>query len=423
MKKLFAIVCAVLLIGAFTAPAMAKTYVGGIVFTDFYYYDTDAEYAMGGRNTTINQQATENDYSETIIEVPNITRLRARWTNEDNVGMYIELQTATAGVALRHAYGWWDVNPSFRILAGHTTTPFSPLIAGTLVGFSAQGPRGAMHCIGIGYGEFYSGRFPQVRFQFKYPNNMGRLAIALVDPSQGNLNLFAPTTPPNAAVVNNVAQTVREETTIPRIDIGSPLYFGALKLYPSVFWQTFDIDQAAPGVDDDYDAWGLSLGIKYGFQNFTFSGEINYGENWGDTAGVNSLPGNPIFRANTVQYVDENGDGVFEKAEDTECLAWFAQVGFKMGKATPTLIVGNHSIENDGTARLGSRDDIDIEVWMYGISVPIDLAKGFRIRPELMIYDNDDSALAATDANGDGAGDNFDFGKEFILGVQFQIAF
>ena len=32
----------------------------------------------------------DDPYQVTTIQVPNITRLYARWTNEDNVGMYIE---------------------------------------------------------------------------------------------------------------------------------------------------------------------------------------------------------------------------------------------------------------------------------------------------------------------------------------------
>ena len=52
---------------------------------------------------------------------------------------------------------------------------------------------------------------------------------------------------------------------------------------------------------------------------------------------------------------------------------------------------------------------------MWGVSVPIDLAKGFRVRPELMWYDNGD-----TTTEGSASVDN---GKYAIYGVQFQITF
>ena len=52
---------------------------------------------------------------------------------------------------------------------------------------------------------------------------------------------------------------------------------------------------------------------------------------------------------------------------------------------------------------------------MFGISVPIDLAKGFRIRPELMWYDDGDFTQ-------DGSA-SVNMGKYAIFGVQFQITF
>jgi hypothetical protein len=87
MKKLFIIGIAALLLVAFTVPAMAKVKMGGIIFTDFYYLDRDRE----------NSQAWgtgADPYQVTTIQVPNITRLYGRWTNEDNVGMYIEFGMA-----------------------------------------------------------------------------------------------------------------------------------------------------------------------------------------------------------------------------------------------------------------------------------------------------------------------------------------
>jgi hypothetical protein len=53
---------------------------------------------------------------------------------------------------------------------------------------------------------------------------------------------------------------------------------------------------------------------------------------------------------------------------------------------------------------------------MYGLSCPISIAKGFTIRPELMGYDRDSGATVGntTERN---------FGKEYIVGVQFQLTF
>jgi hypothetical protein len=158
MKKLFVIGLAALLLVAFSVPVMAKVKIGGIIFTDFYYLDRD-------KQNVFNPARGTASYSNTVIQLPNITRLYARWTNEDNVGMYIEFglgQTSGSveganddGVTLRHAYGWWDISPAFQIMAGKTTTPFSPLNPSQLVGTRS----GSLNIIGVGYGDFYAGRF------------------------------------------------------------------------------------------------------------------------------------------------------------------------------------------------------------------------------------------------------------------------
>jgi hypothetical protein len=90
----------------------------------------------------------------------------------------VTMATSSNGVSLRHAYGWWDINPNFTIMAGKSTTPFSPLNPSQLLGTRS----GSLNIIGVGYGDFYSGRFAQVRGTFKF-GKMGRVELALVDPN------------------------------------------------------------------------------------------------------------------------------------------------------------------------------------------------------------------------------------------------
>jgi hypothetical protein len=245
MKKLFIIGIAALLLVAFSVPAMAKVKMGGIIFTDFYYLDRDAKNSAAWGTGA-------DDYQVTTIQVPDITRLYGRWTNEDNVGMYIEFgigQTSGAvglasdsGVILRHAYGWWDINPNFTIMAGKSTTPFSPLVPSQLLGTRS----GSVNIIGLGYGEFYSGRFAQVRGTFKF-GKMGRVELALVDPNNGQrwnnqyLNYF-PIEYAGAAL-NTDYQT---NTKLPRFDLSVPLYFGPIALYPGFLYQYRTVDILNP---------------------------------------------------------------------------------------------------------------------------------------------------------------------------------
>jgi hypothetical protein len=225
MKKLFIIAFSLLLLAVFTTPTMAEVKIGGIIFTDFYYLNRDRENAHDwglGDGTT--------SYNTTTIQVPNISRIHVRWTNEDNVGMYIELGVgkdrgniswgSTDGVELRHAYGWWDINPDIKLTAGKTTTPFSPLSPSQLLGTRS----GSYNVIGSGFGDIYPSRVAQVRGTYKFNKNIS-MALALVDP-------------------NGVADVVGEKgpwgwgveysTKIPRVDIGVPIKLSWINFYPSL---------------------------------------------------------------------------------------------------------------------------------------------------------------------------------------------
>ena len=58
---------------------------------------------------------------------------------------------------------------------------------------------------------------------------------------------------------------------------------------------------------------------------------------------------------------------------------------------------------------------------MWGISCPIQLAKGFSVRPELMWYDDGDDNTAWSNASATQS--KVDSGSYQVFGVQFQITF
>jgi len=399
MKKLFVIGMAVLLLVVFTMPAMAKVKIGGIVFTDFYYLDRDKA----------NSQAKKlggDPYTATTIQIPNITRLYGRWTNEDNVGMYIEFGIGQGGgavedsksdndvsVVVRHVYGWWDVNPQFQIMAGHTTTPFSPLNPSQLLGFRS----GSANVIGAGYGEFYSGRFAQIRGTFKF-GKVARLAVALVDQNGGGS--FGPW----YGVRNTDYQT---NSKIPRIDVGVPIYAGPVHIYPSFFYQYRTVDRLTVlnnGVDNSLNSWGGSLGAKAGFGPFGISLEGQYGKNWGNTRGfIGASPSAGLAAASI--------NTITNKINDAETYGFWVDLSYKFGPITPHVMYGQQKTKNENN--LGRENEALTQ--MVGFSVPIDLAKGFRLRPEIMWYDDGD-----TKTDGSASVNN---GKYAIYGVQFQITF
>jgi len=409
MKKLFIIGIAALLLVAFSVPAMAKVKIGGIIFTDFYYLDRDKQ----------NSQAwgTGSDaYQVTTIQVPNITRLYGRWTNEDNVGMYIELGLGQGGggveprgatseqdsdVSLRFAYGWWDVNPNFTIMAGKSTTPFSPLDPSQLLGTRS----GSVDIIGVGYGNYYSGRFSQVRGTFKF-GKMGRVELALVDPN-GTVRLqptYLNYMPLDwAGAIDTV--DYQTNTKLPRFDLSVPLYFGPIALYPGFLYQYRTVDILNPDYsrfDDSLHSYIGTLGVKGGFGPFGFAAEGNWGRNWGNTRGLygTSAPAG-------ISAALPNPDGQINNA--TSYSYWF-DVWYKIGPVTPHAMFGQMHSEVDLNYQ-----SLDATSSFWGFSIPIDLAKGFRVRPELMWYDDGEIQYAGQDL--------MDFGKYAIYGVQFQITF
>ncbi len=415
MKKLFIVGIAALLLVVFTVPAMAKVKMGGIIFTDFYYLDRDKNNA--------NSLSLGNDpYQVTTIQVPYITRLYGRWTNEDNVGMFIELglgqtsqgvpDASSSGVVLRHAYGWWDVTPNFQIMAGKSTTPFSPLNPSQMIGTNS----GSLNIIGVGYGNFYSGRFAQVRGTFKF-GKVGRVALALVDPN-GSARVIKDSYAkyfPWDFYTNLPYQT---NTKLPRIDIAVPLYFGPVSLYPGFLYQKRTVDKistaASPfpagNFDDSVDTYIGTLGVKAGFGGFSISAEGNWGRNWGNTRGLIGTSAPALWSTALM-----NTDGSTSNA--TTYGYWF-DASYKFGPVTPHLIFSQMKSKVDigiQTSTVSYQGNIDTSSTMWGISVPIDLAKGFRVRPELMWYDDGKFQLEGNDET--------DLGSYAIYGVQFQITF
>jgi hypothetical protein len=313
----------------------------------------------------------------------------------------IEERTSN-GLNLRHAYGWWDVTPDFQIMAGKSTTPFSPLNPSQMIGTRS----GTVNIIGAGYGNFYSGRFAQVRGTWKF-GKVGRLAVALVDPNGGSriVTSFAKYFPWDAA-----GWDYQTNTKLPRIDIAVPLYFGPISIYPGFLWQERTVDNISGGTanpapaaaDDSVTTYIGSLGIKGGFGGFSFAAEGNWGQNWGNTRALIGTSAPTIFASAML-----NSDG---STNDSTTYGYWFDLGYKFGPVNPHVIFGQLKTKAD---LLNTSVDTSSTVW--GFSIPIDLAKGFRIRPELMWYDDGEFQIAGSDL--------VELGSYAIYGVQFQITF
>lgn len=337
--------------------AVAKSTIGGIVFTNFYTQDIEETDSLN----------VVTDTKGTKLEVPGNSRLRVRWDNEDNVGMYVEMGLGSA-VKLRHAYGKWDISETSQLLAGQTSTPFAPL-----------NPSVAMvNNSGDGYGNVSPGRRSQIRYTYKFLSRQGAFAVALVDPTAKNT--------PNAST---------SETVLPRIDMGLAYKTFNWQIFPSLFFskQSFD-------TESDITASGFSLGVKTAAGPVTFSAELGAGKNWGNT---NMTLGS--------SFTGDNGgaNSAASATEDNDNVSYWTDIGYRFTgentKGTVHLIYGFSSSEL-GTTR-------DMESTMLGLSVPIDfpwIARGFRVRPEVFVFEDVDN-LGTADST------------DTIAGVQLQYTF
>ncbi len=411
MKRLWLVI---IIAVVFSSPAFGDVDLGGSVYTDFYYYSKQAENISGG--VRHGGTPTENDWSQLEVEVPDLSEIHANWSNEENVGMFISLcfggNNGATGVDILEAYGWWQITPSFKIVAGHMATPLSPLTPDQMIGKNSDD---VDHDGGQGFGNLNGCETPQVGLVFQLKDHF-ELAVSLVDPGHGvddfpitllqdPNNRYADQIPADPSAPGLTFAS--EESKIPRIDIGATITMDNLIFYPSMSWQKKTYDQAQAGSDDAVISYVLSMGMEAGYGPFGFMAEINWGQNWGNTS-----YGDLHVNSDATVYQDGSGNW---RVSDTECLGWWVDLSYTYSKATIHIIYGWENIEGDNGD--GAVDDFQYKLQMYGISVPIELAKGFTLRPEFMIYDLGDD----NKQNGDLV--RYDYGKESILGVQFQFEF
>jgi hypothetical protein len=401
MKKLFLGLVAAVCVLALSAPVFADIKVGGMVASDVYWLQRSEE-----RMINLGSPAGQDDWSTTRFAMPQAwNRLWLDYKSDDKkIAGYIQLRAggikgnttpgagAEAGLngfgenTFTWEYAWidWHINPALYFRMGRQTQAFAIYTPDQNLGH-ADG-----HIVGAGFGNIHGGTSRDAfRAYIKFSDAV-RMEVQLLDPNT------EVTAGDEISPVGEVGAVARESNTIPRIDIALPIKIGNFAIEPSGTWLRQEWDQVGLG-DDDYDIWGVALGLKAGFGPFTVSGEVTYGENLGGGNYVGSLAA-PALVGTTV--------------EDAEELAAWIQLAFDFGPFAIQGIVGRDKVERDGL--LG--DDIDIAQWMYGVNFPVKVAKNFTITPNVWFYDYDDDATV-------GGVDGIDRGEEITVGVQFLLTF
>jgi hypothetical protein len=391
MKKFLIVVLAALFCLAFALPAMAAVKVGGMITTDFYYYDKSAE-AQATSGVTQGSSTLLNGISETQINLPNpYNRLNVRFNTDDNVLIgFIEYRQGAADVSkgdpiLNYAWLMWQVNPALRLMIGRQTQSYS--IGNPEMSLGAN----SGHNLASVVNYVGAASTDAIRAYIRFTDN-ARLELQLIDPRNDGSEDIADFT-------GVTAGTPTEENVIPEFQAALPLTFGNFYLEPSFLWQKVKYDQVAGGHDDSLDRWGLCLLFKIGFGMMTLSGEIEYDQN--------------VMASHSSYETTSN----YWKVDDaTSWYAWL-NLGIKFGAATLNLAAGQLKTELDGTP--GINDNHERTKMFYGASLPISVAKGFTIKPEVTYYDFDDGALVGSPTNPS----TVDFGSDLVVGVQFQLVF
>jgi hypothetical protein len=455
MKKFLIVAVSALLCVCLAGPAMAKVQMGGMItFDTFYQYADDANASNGVNPGTV---ATSESLGITQFQLSTpFNRLNAKYTSDDGmIGGMLEVRGggfgggSPAGGDAYINYAWidWRFNPNVYLRIGRQTQAFAIMAPQQMIGFNGQA---GQHIVMLGFGNVHGGSSRDaIRLYWKF-NDMIRLELAAVDPdsdpvglASGQVNTARITqwtaldtagfTAAQIAAVAAGAAGATEENQVPRFDLALPISVGNWGFEPFATWNQQTFANVGPGNDDDFQVWGVGLGLKGGFGPVIIGGEFTYGQNLGGDNHVVGAPG--AIGANNAgavwapsAYVDAAGN---IRVEDTTGYGWWFHLGVKLGPATIYGIVGNQSTDNDGDPsiatglRAGSTaanpiandaGEWDIDRWAYGISVPISVAKGFTIRPEFMYYDYDSSAKVA-------GVDNVDLGSQWTLGVQWMLKF
>jgi hypothetical protein len=423
MKKLFILAVAATLCFAVALPAMAKVSVGGMVAIGYFYDDRDGENAQGGilqGTTGTGHNGTEQVEFSLIRPLNQIT---VRYASDDNnVRGFIQIRggeedggsDTPGGEPFVWNYAWidWQITPNFYLRFGRQTQAAAVQGPGNVTGSAWTNGVDS-----LGFRNYHGpSAIDGIRAYIKF-NDMIRMEIAAYNPDDDNTPTVFPTLDNPPGIATNLAS----ETVIPRFDVAIPIDIAGWHFEPYGSWLSKETDQVESGDDDDLDIWCVGLSMRGGFGPFVMAGNISMGENPRNGTLSVGTPAKFVNQgvARAVAY-DADNDGDLDKISDAETWGFYFEAGIKFGPARFMALYGQHEYENE--VGPGGADNLEQDLQMYGVYMPISLAKGFSMIPEIMIYDWDDSALGGNvDANGNIL--STDMGKITIVGVRVQLAF
>ncbi|MBN1625573.1 MAG: hypothetical protein JW944_03530 [Deltaproteobacteria bacterium] len=424
MKKFYLIVLASILCLALVAPAMAKVTTGGIIFTDVFQTTWDENFM---RNTV--GRANDGDFEQFDIQSTYGTRWWVKAVNDKNdVGAYIEVRVLgennfthnavglPEGLEADQMYGWWQINPMFKLTVGQQMEFFSQLNT-----YNYFGSDHTAYAASKGFGNIGGNKFPSVRLDAKISDAitisglMGYAALSGAAGSWGNWD---------------------NENTTPRFDIGLEAKIGPVTIYPSYAWHEVQYDRdlaSAAGTansDDSITTWGFSFPADVSFGPFKLEGEYNIGQNLSDSnidVAYTQNPGGVWWGGSNRLKGTMNGSGAALWANvggratviDADYTGWWLAGTYSFTRSLKfKLVYGQEDVEYDIPASIAPAFPLDTDRDGWTASIQWVPAKVFSIAPFYGVYDHGTSSLGSA-----GALAPVDLGEVKQIGVEFMIVF
>ena len=224
----------------------------------------------------------------------------------------------------------------------------------------------------FGYGAFYDGRKPMIKFT----NKLG-VYLSIANPNKIDAADLGP---------DNI------DALIPKINLGLNFKRNNLEIYPTFGINMSKYNKDASGIDDALMAYAFATTIKYNLNKVAIKCQVNYGLNVADYGMVTST------------NAGAGWDDAEQKSIDTVTMGGFLQITFPVGCTKITAGGGYVISSNDAL----TDDDTGMSAFLQG---NLKLHKNVSFIPEVGIIDDMENGMGVVE------------GSEMYFGTKLQMDF
>lgn len=386
---------AVVAVIAFAVPAMAAGSIHVRALLDVGYNMTSEDRTVSGDTVTA-----------IFMNVPAHSYLRGLWMSDDKkTGAHAEIGIGSNvivanGLALRYLYGWYKIG-ACKLVAGHTDSTFGSLAYSPFqhVGF------GEGKLLLLGWGNAYSGRHPQVRFEwsggaFGFSIAAGSpltvWGLPRVDTGIASITGFNAATATIVTGGNITAEVAADQYAVfPMIDVVVSFKAGGFMTTPGIRWAQLKNKYAAgvAAYEDTVNSFALHLPVKFAMGAFSVAGQIFYGQNF-----------------NNIVALHRDSVALWNGLDVENTITYGGSIGATFKTGALTIGAGFGYVRNMNDLWDGMTNDYTSRFAGF-ISARYQVSKNFYVHPEVSYWNYGDN-LDGTSA-----------GNEWLLGVQFGFIF